>query len=547
MKTNETLVAFKERWAAETGFIVGVPKVMMISSFMDAHKCPELAKRYSNKVPKTVDEMMVRLDDFVISEEAFANIELPRGEVSDAPKRLARPVSQKEDRFHKGGYKADKRRNDGRNIFNNMDGLALYRHQTPNQVLRGDHQGYNHLRLNLNSLTKQPKEILALELQLNLQPPRLMQLLPKKENQDRYYASDEPLVIIEAVMDGYLVRRVYVDQGASVEVMFKHFFKNLDTTIKSRLRSTQMDLVGFAGDVVKPLGLQILRAVYSTIHSMIKFPTPRGITTLVTKTLIISECRSDEITWKTFRENTHDLGLILEETGQDCNLAQRRLKELLTEGRDGVRIPCDTIWIKDDKEKTAFYTNKGIYCYTKMSFGLKNAGATYQRLVDMAFQSQTGRNLEAYMDDMVIKSNDEKSLSSKLATLKRFLSRSAKRSLPFFKTLKDITKENKDEYRWTEEAEKELQEMKNIIVKLPLLTTPWKKEMIYIYLAVKEAVSVVLLMEWNGKQFPIHYVSKTLNEAEKNYAPLEKLALSLLHMSCKTHMKNTINLKFLQV
>ncbi|GKE06301.1 hypothetical protein Tco_1398319 [Tanacetum coccineum] len=42
---------------------------------------------------------------------------------------------------------------------------------------------------------------------------------------------------------------------------------------------------------------------------------------------------------------------------------------------------------QDDEEKTAFYTNRGTYCYTKMSFGLKNAGATYQRLVDMAFQS----------------------------------------------------------------------------------------------------------------------------------------------------------------
>ncbi|GKD23949.1 reverse transcriptase domain-containing protein [Tanacetum coccineum] len=169
---------------------------------------------------------------------------------------------------------------------------------------------------------------------------------------------------------------------------------------------------------------------------------------------------------------------------------------------------------QDDEEKMAFYTDQGTYCYTKMPFGLKNAGATYQRLVDTAFQSQIGRNLEAYVDDMVIKRNDEKvliadiaetfdnlrrinmklnpkkcsfgvqegkflgymvtfkgiranpkktkaiadmqsprtlremqSLSGKLAALKRFLSRSAERSLPFFETLKDVTKENKDEYR----------------------------------------------------------------------------------------------------
>ncbi|GJX12418.1 reverse transcriptase domain-containing protein, partial [Tanacetum coccineum] len=70
---------------------------------------------------------------------------------------------------------------------------------------------------------------------------------------------------------------------------------------------------------------------------------------------------------------------------------------------------------QDDEEKTAFYTDRGTHCYTKMPFGLKNAGATYQRLVDTTFQSQIGRKLEAYMDDMVIKSNDEKVLIEDIA------------------------------------------------------------------------------------------------------------------------------------
>ncbi|GJT66491.1 hypothetical protein Tco_1017971 [Tanacetum coccineum] len=102
-KANETLVAFKERWIVETSFNVGVPEVIKISSFMDAHKCPKLSKRYSDKVPKMVDEMMVRLDDFVRSEEAFANIELPKGEMSEASKKLGGPVSIRENRFHMGG------------------------------------------------------------------------------------------------------------------------------------------------------------------------------------------------------------------------------------------------------------------------------------------------------------------------------------------------------------------------------------------------------------------------------------------------------------
>ncbi|GKD16414.1 reverse transcriptase domain-containing protein, partial [Tanacetum coccineum] len=59
---------------------------------------------------------------------------------------------------------------------------------------------------------------------------------------------------------------------------------------------------------------------------------------------------------------------------------------------------------KEDEEKTTFITSQGIFCYSKMPFGLKNASATYQRLVDKAFQKQIGRNLEAYVDDLVIKS-----------------------------------------------------------------------------------------------------------------------------------------------
>ncbi|GKC56911.1 hypothetical protein Tco_1084509 [Tanacetum coccineum] len=51
---------------------------------------------------------------------------------------------------------------------------------------------------------------------------------------------------------------------------------------------------------------------------------------------------------------------------------------------------------KSDKENTAFYTNHGLFCYIKMPFGLKNASATYQALIDKEFRAQIGINLEAY-------------------------------------------------------------------------------------------------------------------------------------------------------
>ncbi|GJY23089.1 reverse transcriptase domain-containing protein, partial [Tanacetum coccineum] len=130
------------------------------------------------------------------------------------------------------------------------------------------------------------------------------------------------------------------------------------------------------------------------------------------------------------------------------------------------------------------------------------------------------------------------SLSGKLAALNRFLAKSAERSLPFFNTLKNITKENKHEYRWTQEAEEAFQQMKKLITDLPTLTPPREKETLYAYLAVSaEAVSAVLLTDRKGMQYTVQYVSMTLNEAERNYDPMEKLALSLIHMTKRLRRK----------
>ncbi|XP_022024666.1 uncharacterized protein LOC110925001 [Helianthus annuus] len=61
----------------------------------------------------------------------------------------------------------------------------------------------------------------------------------------------------------------------------------------------------------------------------------------------------------------------------------------------------------EDEDKTAFRTDLGIFCYTKMPFGLKNAGATYQRLMDKIFAEDIRKHIEVYIDDLVIKSPEE--------------------------------------------------------------------------------------------------------------------------------------------
>ena len=60
--------------------------------------------------------------------------------------------------------------------------------------------------------------------------------------------------------------------------------------------------------------------------------------------------------------------------------------------------------VLSDQEKIAFITHKGIYYYNVMPFGLKNAGATYQRMVTIIFEHLIGKTMEVHIDDMLIKS-----------------------------------------------------------------------------------------------------------------------------------------------
>ncbi|GKA79546.1 reverse transcriptase domain-containing protein [Tanacetum coccineum] len=216
---------------------------------------------------------------------------------------------------------------------------------------------------------------------------------------------------------------------------------------------------------------------------------------------------------------------------------------------------------KEDEEKTAFITSQEIFCYSKMPFGLRNAGATYQRLVDKAFHKHIGRNLECTFGveegvflgykvntkgikvcpdkaDAILSLpspkclKDVQKLNGKLASLNRFLAKSAEKSLPFFKTLKKCTK--KSDFHWTEEAEFAFKEMKQLIAKLPMLIAPKEKEELIIYLAaVKEAVNfIVERPEEDPPDTPIEIEEELpepwmLFEATNNEAEYEALIAGL--------------------
>ena len=77
-----------------------------------------------------------------------------------------------------------------------------------------------------------------------------------------------------------------------------------------------------------------------------------------------------------------------------------------------------------DQEKTLFVTSQGLFYYKVMPFGLKNVDMTYQRLMNKMFASQIGRNVQVYVDDMLVKSQREedhlKDLKETFGTLRSY-------------------------------------------------------------------------------------------------------------------------------
>ncbi|GJR01349.1 reverse transcriptase domain-containing protein [Tanacetum coccineum] len=151
---------------------------------------------------------------------------------------------------------------------------------------------------------------------------------------------------------------------------------------------------------------------------------------------------------------------------------------------------------EEDEEKTALVTSQGIFCYLKMSFRLKNVRATYQRLVDKAFQKQTGQNLEVYVDDLVIKSRMET----------------------------EVIRDTEETFKTRREINMKLNPKKCAFGMREGTFLGYKVDAD----ELREVISAVLMTERDGKQMPIYFVSRALQGLEVNYTPMEKLILALL-------------------
>ncbi|XP_026383756.1 uncharacterized protein LOC113279275 [Papaver somniferum] len=201
----------------------------------------------------------------------------------------------------------------------------------------------------------------------------------------------------------------------------------------------------------------------------------------------------------------------------------------------------------EDQEHTSFFTPRGLYCYSKMSFGLKNAGATYQRMVGDMFEDQIHNTIEVYVDDMLgIEADPEKvrailempssatikhvqKLSGSIAALGRFISRSSDKCKDFFSTLKKGEK-----FKWTDTYEEAFQNIKLHLGSISVLQRPEPSEVLTLYLgATSYAISAVLVLNEGNEEKPVYFISKTLIPAEKNYTRMEQMILALAFATLK--------------
>ncbi|GJZ84253.1 reverse transcriptase domain-containing protein [Tanacetum coccineum] len=197
---------------------------------------------------------------------------------------------------------------------------------------------------------------------------------------------------------------------------------------------------------------------------------------------------------------------------------------------------------EEDEEKMAFHTPHGVYCYTKMLFGLKNAGATYQRVVDKAFEKQVGRNLEVYVDDVVIKSHTEvellRDIEERFCTLRKINMKLNPKKCTFGAVdgmflgymigpegIKPCPE--KIEAVLQLPSPRTVKEVQSLNGKLAGLNRP-KEELIMYLSASQRAVDVVLMTERDSNQTSVYFVSWALQVPELNYNPMEKLVLALV-------------------
>ncbi|GKD70010.1 reverse transcriptase domain-containing protein [Tanacetum coccineum] len=392
-RANETLSNFKERWTEEMSYIQDVPEAMQISVFMSNSKCPELARRFFDQVPKTVTEMMKRVDDFVKSKETFKITELPRWEFSDkgqgTPYRGSRPPHVAYGgRQHQTDY------------YNNFSAEIIISLEKAEAVWESEK--LSHL---VRDVRKQGVQgVLADDL------------------------LDEPL-IIEAEVEGPFNFNSDGASGFLHRAVGPNRLGGTRSSIRKRGSLSKNDDEVYGSRGIIPIQ-----------HYLGTYQNER------TQGSVVHHSCYDNVPYP--KENRY--------SGYPYNVCVR----MSTIGEEASRTRRES-----QREEGKFLE------YMVTSEGIRVNPKKMKVVADM----QSSKTLK-----------EMQRLSGKLAALNCFLSRSAEQALPFFKILNNITKENKDDYQWMEEAKRALQEMKKLVLELLTLTTPALKEVLYVYLATSQ-------------------------------------------------------------
>ncbi|KAJ9536791.1 hypothetical protein OSB04_un000015 [Centaurea solstitialis] len=264
-------------------------------------------------------------------------------------------------------------------------------------------------------------------------------------------------LVIQLTIGNCSTKRILIDGGSSANVIFADTLKVMGIE-RSEIVRRSTTLIGFNGDSMNTLGeitlpvyakginkqtkfnvvdcqsaynvilgrpwIHEMKAIPSTYHQKIKFPSPWGIQEIASENKIAREWKIREVKYPEWLAN---VVVVQKKNGKwrvcidftdlnkacpkdpfplphiDAMVDATAGHELLT-FMDAYSGYNQILMHTDDQEKTAFMTDKGIYCYKVMPFGLKNAGSTYQRLVNMMFKEHLGRTMEVYIDDMLVKS-----------------------------------------------------------------------------------------------------------------------------------------------
>uniref|UniRef100_A0A2N9GU32 RNA-directed DNA polymerase n=1 Tax=Fagus sylvatica TaxID=28930 RepID=A0A2N9GU32_FAGSY len=227
---------------------------------------------------------------------------------------------------------------------------------------------------------------------------------------------------------------------------------------------------------------------------------------------------------------------------------------------------------EEDKSKTAFVTHWGTFVYDVMPFGLKNAGATYQRAMVTLFHDMIHHEIEVYVDDMIAKS---RTAQDHLTDLRKLFQRLKKYQLrlnpnkcafgvtsgkllgfivsgrgieidpaklaslhsllrpasPLFKLLRKDVK-----IKWTEDCQRAFDKIKEYLLNPPILVPPTPGRPLILYLTVQEASMGCMLGqqdETGKKEQAIYYLSKKFTEPETRYLLVEKTCCALAWASKK--------------